>query len=122
MNRVFFIGVCVLSAVFSVGCRNSQKQTAVDLSVFRENLEYGTRWGVITEPYATFRINTDFIAPVSGHGRRGDMEKVLGQVLIISETNQYTWYAFEKGWLPGLAVSIHSNRLKAQRVSDSMKE
>ena len=107
---VIFLFIPIL--LISAGC-DRQKDVFVDVSVFQESLEYGTQWAVISEPYATFRGGTDFSAPVSGYGRRGDVQKVTGHAGI--------WYGFEKGWLPESSVVIYSNELKANRASASMR-
>jgi hypothetical protein len=121
-----------LRAVFSIfivfvfaGC-NRQKDVLVDVSVFQTSLEYGTEWAVISEPYATFRTDTDFSAPVSGYGRRGDVQKVTGHVIATSGTGgnvvRTIWYGFKTGWLPESSVIICSNELKAKRASESFQE
>jgi hypothetical protein len=103
-----------------------QKDTLVDVSVFQQSLEYGTQWAIISEPYATFRTDTDFSAPVSGYGRRGDVQKVTGHAIATSGSGasavRTIWYDFEKGWLPESSVIIYSNELKAKRASESLQK
>jgi hypothetical protein len=115
--------VCILIPLLltMVGCLR-QKSISVDVSVFQQSLEYGTQWAVISEPYATFRGGTDFSAPVSGYGRRGDVQKVIGHVIASYGAVRTVWYSFEKGWLPESSVVIYSNELRAKRASESLQE
>jgi hypothetical protein len=107
------------------GCAR-QQNAPVDVSIFQHSLEYGSQWAVISEPYATFRTDTDFSAPVSGYGRRGDVQKITASVIVTSGTGgdavRTVWYGFEKGWLPDASVVVFSNELKAKRASESLQE
>jgi hypothetical protein len=116
---IFFIFIPLLLVI--VGCAR-QENTLVDVSVFQQSLEYGTQWAIISEPYATFRGDTDFSAPVSGYGRRGDVQKIIGYAIALSGAVRTVWYGFEKGWLPESSVVIYSNELKAKRASESLRE
>ena len=37
------------------------------------------------------------------------------------DSKKEVWYLFEEGWLPSASILVYSNRLKAQKVSDSYK-
>jgi hypothetical protein len=116
-------GVVALILLFA-SCSVFKKETPVDLSAFESGLEYGTQWAVINDPYATFRVSHDFAEAVSGHGRRGDIEKVLGEVIMRNDAGGTTliWFAFEKGWLPESSLLICSNLFKARQVSASIQD
>jgi hypothetical protein len=117
MSESFFRSCVVFLLVplllLTSGCVR-QKNEPIDVSVFQQSLEYGTQWAVISDPYATFRSGADYSAPVSGYGRRGDIQKITGHIGI--------WYGFEKGWLPESSMIICSNELKAKHTSESMQE
>jgi hypothetical protein len=110
-------------SLFIASCSIFKKEAPVDLSAFESGLEYGTQWAVINDPYATFRVSYDFAEAVSGHGRRGDIEKVLGEVIVSKDGGGATqiWFAFEKGWLPESSLQICSNLFKAKQVSASIQ-
>jgi hypothetical protein len=115
--------VFTLLLIFT-SCSVFKKAPAVDLSVFESGLEYGTQWAVINDPYATFRVNYGFAEAVSGHGRRGDIEKVLGEVMEPKDDKGTTqiWFSFEKGWLPESSLVVCSNLFKAKQVSASIRD
>jgi hypothetical protein len=118
-----FLSLALL--LFITSCSIFKKESTVDLSVFENGLEYGTQWAVINDPYATFRVSHDFAEAVSGHGRRGDIEKVLGEVKVpIKDDGEATqiWFAFEKGWIPESSLVICSNLFKAKQISASISD
>jgi hypothetical protein len=115
LSLLFFLASCSLF---------KKETTLVDLSAFESGLEYGTQWAVINDPYATFRASYNFSEAVSGHGRRGDIEKVLGEVMGPKDDKGaiQMWFAFEKGWLPESSLLICSNLFKARQVSASIRD
>jgi hypothetical protein len=124
-HKNFWVLLSTLALILLfTSCSVFRKETPVDLSAFESGLEYGTRWAVINDPYATFRVSHDFAETVSGHGRRGDIEKVLGEVMVPKDAGGGTqiWFSFEKGWLPESSLLICSNLFKAKQVSASIRD
>lgn len=75
-------------------------------------------WAVVLDPYAAYRSETSWEAAVKGHCRKGDILQVLGTS---SAENGETWYRFDEGWLPDSAVSVYSNRYRAETASKLIK-
>lgn len=76
------------------------------------------QWAVVNEPYVAFKENKEWTSSVTGHCRKGDVLQVKGKSV---DSKKEVWYLFEEGWLPSASILVYSNRLKAQKVSDSYK-
>lgn len=76
------------------------------------------QWAVVNEPYVAFKENKEWTSSVTGHCRKGDVLQVKGKSV---DSKKEVWYLFEEGWLPSVSILVYSNRLKAQKVSDSYK-
>lgn len=74
-------------------------------------------WALIVEPYAAFRIEPGWQAEVKSHGRKKDILRVRGKKIVDSEI----WYKFEEGWLPDSAITIYTNKYKAQTALNGIK-
>jgi hypothetical protein len=114
------VTVAGLLALLVTGCFAPRWDQPVDLSAFTAGTAYGERWAVVNDPYATFREDTDFLATVASHGRRGDVEKVTGEVILVIDGARVRWYGFEKGWIHESSVTLCSNLLKAQSLSAAL--
>ncbi|MDR3283595.1 MAG: hypothetical protein LBS97_00250 [Treponema sp.] len=121
-KALFRPAFCLTVVLLFAACTPKNADTLVDVSVFEKGLEYGVQWAVVSDPYATFRSASDFSAPVSGYGRRGDIQKVTGQVIVPGASGSTVWYGFDKGWLPANSIIIYSNEIKARRASESFRE
>jgi hypothetical protein len=75
-------------------------------------------WAVVLDPYAAYRGETSWEASVTGHCRKGDILQVLG---MSAAENGETWYRFDEGWLPDSAVSVYSNRYRAETAAKQVK-
>lgn len=76
------------------------------------------QWAVVNEPYVAFKENKEWTSSITGHCRKGDVLQVKGKSV---DSKKEVWYLFEEGWLPSASILVYSNRLKAQKVSDSYK-
>lgn len=77
------------------------------------------RWALVIAPYAAYYEKTDWESPVMGYSRRGQILQVLSRS---EDKNDNEWYRFETGWLPASTITVYSNRLKAQRAAEELKE
>jgi hypothetical protein len=113
------LSLSLLILLLFTGCFDKNRNLPVDVSVFEKSMEYGIQWAVISEPYATFRVEGDFSAPVSGYGRQGDIQKVTGRSIAAANGVSTVWYQFEKGWLPETSVILYPYELRANRAAES---
>ncbi len=67
-------------------------------------------WAVVTDPYISYKESPHWDASNTGHCRRGEILRVLGNSLAPDGTE---WYLFGDGWLPSSGISVYSNRYKA---------
>jgi hypothetical protein len=112
----------VLLAFLVTGCFAPRWTQPVDITEATEGTAYGERWGVLNDPYATFRERPDFTSTVSGHGRRGDVEKVTKEVILVTGGTRERWYGFEKGWIQENSVTLCSNLLKARSLAAAQSD
>ena len=110
----FFLLLCTL-----VLCGCSKKVGIIDLSN-APLLPVDSKWVVVIDPYAIYRSEPTLSAPVSGYGRRGAVQEVVGQRITMEEKKQVIWYQFSSGWLPETSLQVYSNELKAQSAAKEL--
>lgn len=110
----FFLLLCTL-----VLCGCSKKVGIIDLSN-APLLPVDSKWAVVIDPYAIYRSEPTLSAPVSGYGRRGAVQEVVGQRITMEEKKQVIWYQFSSGWLPETSLQVYSNELKAQSAAKEL--
>lgn len=110
----FFLLLCTL-----VLCGCSKKVGIIDLSD-APLLPVDSKWAVVVDPYAIYRSEPSLTASVSGYGRRGAVQEVVGQRITMEEKKQVIWYQFSSGWLPETSLQVYSNELKAQSAAKEL--
>lgn len=112
-----FAFAAVILAVLLAGCK---KQTGIELDERHTlSLAPDIKWAVIKEPYVAYRTDKSWDAPTGGYERKGEILQVFGTS---SAKDGGVWFKFEGGYLPASAVVIESNRYRAERTSQAMKE
>ena len=110
----FFLLLCTL-----VFCGCSKKVGIIDLSN-APLLPVDSKWAVVADPYAIYRSEPSLSASVSGYGRRGAVQEVVGQRITMEDKKQVIWYQFSSGWLPETSLQVYSNELKAQSAAKEL--
>lgn len=76
------------------------------------------QWALVVDPYSAFRAEASWTSDVTGHCRKGDIFQVLGASF---DAEREEWLNFTFGWLPLSAVSVYSNRYKAESAAAILK-
>ena len=75
-------------------------------------------WAVVLDPYAAYRLTSSWNAAAAGYCRKGDILQVTGKAAL---KESGVWYKFQDGWLPESAVTIYSNRYRAESAAVKLK-
>ncbi len=105
--------------LISTSCTKKQEEVIVFDSSEPLSLAPDVEWALVTDPYAAFRIDTDWNSEITGHCRRGEILQVYAKSIDDEKT---VWYKFEQGWLPQKCLKIYTNRYKAQTAAKSLKD
>ncbi|MCF0241487.1 MAG: hypothetical protein HUK25_02565 [Treponema sp.] len=73
-------------------------------------LSVDVEWAVVTDPYATFRVNKEWDSQDTGHVKKGTVLKVVGYSF---SSEHEKWVKFEDGYLPQKSVVVYSNKYQA---------
>ncbi len=114
------ICIVVLPCLVLCGCFLRQDTGEVNFPE-TETVSRSVLWAVISDPYVSFRDTPGEAGIITAHGRRGDILKIAGRVILTENGKNSIWYQFEKGWLPETAVFAVSNRLKAETAAKDME-
>lgn len=77
----------------------------------------GVEWLLVSEPYVACYKSFDYNEEVVTHFRKGAIMVVEGSTSVKIGDKKELWYAVKEGWIPGFAVSVYSNKLKAKSAS-----
>ena len=75
-------------------------------------------WAVVLDPYAAYRLTSSWDSATAGYCRKGDILQVTGKAAV---KENGIWYKFKDGWLPESAVTIYSNRYRAESAAGKLK-
>lgn len=106
--------------IFSLSCVSCHKEDETVIVLDNSEplaLAPDVEWAVVTDPYAAYKTELGWTSQVSGHCRKGEILQVKGKSV---DKDKENWYYFDEGWLAGSCLSIFSNRLKAQTVSEQL--
>lgn len=118
-NLICAAALCICVSCLLVSCAKKMgKEIQLDNS---EPLALAPdiSWAVVLAPYAGYRKVTSWNSEVISYCRKGDILQVLGETAVKESGN---WYEFKAGWLPESAVTVYSNRLKAETAAAKLKE
>lgn len=114
--KLFFIGICFFS-IFNFTSCSKNKISNINLEQISQ-ISINESWAVISSPYTTYKTEPSENADVASHGRRGDIHKILGKKIVMSEKNKKTiWYKLSDGWIEEDAIYICNNQLQANTAS-----
>lgn len=109
--------LAVLLLAFFAGCA---KQKAIALDERNSlSLAPDIQWAVVKEPYVAYRTDKSWDSQTAGYEKKGEILQVLGTS---NAEDGGVWLKFDGGYLPASAVTIESNRYKAERASKIMTE
>lgn len=113
--KTIFFAVAIFSTLLFFSCKKK------DVAIVFDNSEPlalapDIEWAVVMEPYAAFRKSADWEAATEGHCRKGDVLQVKGK----SFSGTETWYEFANGWVHSSALTIYSNKYKADTAASRM--
>lgn len=113
---ILFIGLFFFSLV---GCFKDGTKIVFDNSDPLA-MDIEVQWAVITAPYAACRKEPSYQAETIAHFRRGALVQIKGVQTVISDDLAEKWYNFDEGWVVGNALTVYSNKLKAQKALNEM--
>jgi hypothetical protein len=120
MKKLIKLFTCVFIVLFCVTSCNKNKITVLEFDNSEPlALAPDVRWALVIAPYAAYYEKTDWNSEVKGYSRRGQILQVLSRA---EDKDDNEWYRFETGWLPSSTITVYSNRLKAQRAAEELKE
>lgn len=115
MSRLFVL--CAAVCLFFISC-NRQKTIALD-ERNALSLAPDIKWAVVKEPYVTYHVDKSWDSPTGDYERKGAILQVVGT----SEGEDgAVWFRFKDGYLPSSAVTIESNRYRAERTAQSITQ
>lgn len=103
-------------------CFLKKTDKTINLSL-ADSLTVGEKWAVITEPYASFREDSDYSSLITGHARRGDILLIDGRKYATDPKTKKTtvWYKIQDGWIAESSIQIFDNKLKATKAVSELK-
>lgn len=104
--------------LLSSSCSKKQEDVIVFDSSEPLSLAPDVEWALVTDPYAAYKLTTEWNAEVTGHCRRGEILMVYAKSM---DKEKNVWYKFEEGWLPEKCLKIYTNRYKAQTAAGALK-
>ena len=108
----------ILLLFLSTSCSKKQEDVIVFDSSEPLSLAPDVEWALVTDPYAAYKLPTEWNAEVTGHCRRGEILMVYAKSM---DKEKNVWYKFEEGWLPEKCLKIYTNRYKAQTAAGALK-
>ncbi len=131
ISRRFFAFVFAVAffSFFIVSCSKSKNQIQLQ-KMTADELSPSVEWALVTDPYVACREQAGYEFPTVASFRKGEIYEVEGNktVEITDEMpdgkkniKKETWYALENGWVPGSAVRIFSNKMKAENAKENWK-
>lgn len=117
MKKILLL--CFVLVVVLSSCKKKENEDIIFDNSEPLALAPDVEWAVVTDPYAAYKSEKGWESSVTGHSRKGDILQIKGKSI---DKNNEVWYFFENGWLPQNCLSIYSNRLKAQTVSEQLLE
>lgn len=111
------IFVFVVCFVLFPSCFIKPTEQTIALPAQEMVLPSAAEWAVVTEPYTPFYTETSVSSGIVSHARMGDIIEVTGKKI---SDDKLLWYCFEKGWIPQTALSVYSNKLKAEKAAVSL--
>lgn len=120
-EKLFLTSLIFLLIIFISGCFLKTDTDTIDVSDAYKisSLE---QWAVITDNYVAYKSEPSALAPVKAHGRLGEVQKITGSQIVISNKSHLIWYELEDGWLEENSIRIFSNRLQAERTAEKLIE
>jgi len=119
LKRFLFIALLVFASVISFSCKKNKEEVIELNETHPLSLAPDVEWALVTDPYAAYRSELDWNAPITNHCRRGEILQVFAKSMDKEKT---VWYKFENGWLPETCLTIYSNRYKAQTAAEGLKD
>ena len=124
MRKSFFFFAVFFPFLFSSCLGRDEKISFDPMSV--DELSPRVEWALITDPYVACRERAGYDNSAVASFRKGEIHEVLGNCTVKVEIDNKKeraekWYALENGWIPGSAVRIFSNRMKAQNAKKSLR-
>lgn len=117
MKKVFILLLCCF--VF-ISCSDKKKIDKIEFdNSYPLALAPDISWALVTDPYASFRDDSDWEADTTSHVRKGAILQVIGKSI---DKKKIVWYKFDEGWLPSSCLTIYSNRMKAQTAANQLKD
>lgn len=117
MKKFLVLLFCI--CLFTACSAKKNNKTIVFDNSFPLALAPDISWALVTDQYVTYRESFDWNSEATGHVRKGEILQVISKSI---DDDKFVWYKFETGWLPSSAVSIFSNRMKAQTAANQLKE
>lgn len=118
MKKKIFLLLILIFISTIISCNRNKEETIVFDQSYPLSLAPDVEWAVVTDPYAAFKEDKDWNAPVTGHCRKGEILQIYAKSMDKEKTN---WYKFENGWLPETCLAIYTNRYKAQTAAGELK-
>ena len=118
-KSIFILIIIFCISVILTSCKKNKEEVIQFDDSYPLSLAPDVEWALITAPYAAYRSELNWDAPIVNHCRRGDILQVYAKSLDKEKT---VWYKFENGWLPQDCLSIYANRYKAQTAAENLKD
>ncbi|MBQ0051713.1 MAG: hypothetical protein KBT11_06550 [Treponema sp.] len=122
MKKLFFVFLAVLLCF--VSC--SKKGPEIELKPMElAELSPRIQWALVTNPYVACFAEASYESNTVASFRKGEIYQVEGNCTVKvgegKDEKKETWYALHAGWVPGSAVKIFSNKLRAEEALKSLK-
>lgn len=117
-----FVFAAAVFSFFIVSCSKNTNQIQLQ-EMTADELSPSVEWALVTDPYVACRGQAGYEFPTVASLRKGEIYEIEGNktVEVTDEmpdgkesVKKETWYALSGGWVPGSAIRIFSNKLKAQ--------
>ena len=116
--RALYAALLFAALISFVSCTKKSAETIPLDSSEPLALAPDVEWAVVLDPYAAYRHSPSWDDTAAGYCRKGDVLQVTGKAAV-KESGM--WYKFKEGWLPESAVTIYSNRYRAESAAEKLK-
>ncbi len=125
MKKSFLFCLAVFPSFLFFSCFGKDENIQLQ-AMSIEELSPRVEWALITDPYVACRNKAGYENSTVASFRKGEIYEVRGNCTVKVDIGNKKeraekWYALEDGWIPGSAVRIFSNKMKAQNAKMSLR-
>lgn len=118
MKTKILLSFFIFFMIFSFSSCTKNKISNISFEQIPQ-ISLGEKWAVISSPYIAYKEMPTSSANIISHGRRGDIHKISGKKIEVSENlkEKTIWYKLPDGWIEESSIYIYNNQFQAQNAA-----